>query len=148
MMIHASERLYADASVRSERIAAHKSAYLAEERRRWSAESVKARKHSRRRAASPRREKPQCSVARTLDLEKFSDAFCDEAAARDHSCVDVDGVEPEVRHPTPRPESPPSRDRPKTETELWRDRVLTTTADFDAWVRSLFSSRALFIPCF
>ena len=111
-MVHASERLYADASVRSERIAAHKSAYLAEagggvvfsrkrgarivasqERRRWSAEGAKARKHSRR-PVSPKHKK-KCAVARTLDLDKFSDAFSETASAID--ALDVDGVEPEAR---------------------------------------------------
>ena len=130
--MHASERLYVDAAVRSERMNAHKSAFLAEEKRRWSAEGAKARKHSRAttKSKSPANRRKLCLVARALDLDKFSDAFCDEAAqtAREESM----DVEPEVRRPKPKAEVPLRRRR-KTETDIWRDCVITNRNDFDAW---------------
>ena len=124
-MSHVSERLYADASVRTERIAAHKSAFLSEEKRRLSLESARARKHARSapKKAAPRR-KTQRGVARILDLDHFADAFCDHATAR--------GVnDSETRRPQ------------AAESDVWRERVVATRVDFVEWAgyqRRRFSS--------
>ena len=125
MYAHVSERLYADASVRTERIAAHKSAFRTEEKRRLSLESARARKHARSapKKAAPCR-KTQRSVARILDLDHFADAFCDQATAR--------GV---IDSGTRRPRA--------SESDVWRERVATTRVDFVEWAgyqRRRFSS--------
>ena len=124
-MSHVSERLYADASVRTERIAAHKSAFLSEEKRRLSLESARARKHARSapKKAAPRR-KTQRGVARILDLDHFADAFCDHATARGVS-------DSETRRPQ------------AAESDVWRERVVATRVDFVEWAgyqRRRFSS--------
>lgn len=125
MYAHVSERLYADASVRTERIAAHKSAFRTEEKRRLSLESARARKHARSapKKAAPCR-KTQRSVARILDLDHFADAFCDQATAR--------GV---IDSGTRRPRA--------SESDVWRERVAATRVDFVEWAgyqRRRFSS--------
>ena len=124
-MSHVSERLYADASVRTERIAAHKSAFLSEEKRRLSLESARARKHARSapKKAAPR-QKTQRGVARILDLDHFADAFCDHATA--HGVSDSE---------TRRPQA--------AESDVWRERVVATRVDFVEWAgyqRRRFSS--------
>ena len=124
-MSHVSERLYADASVRTERIAAHKSAFLSEEKRRLSLASARARKHARSapKKAAPRR-KTQRGVARILDLDHFADAFCDHATARGVS-------DSETRRPQ------------AAESDVWRERVVATRVDFVEWAgyqRRRFSS--------
>ena len=116
---HACERLYADAGVRSERIAAHKSAFLAEERRRLRANSASAKKHSRTPVKSPSSSSLRHArhVARNLHLERFSDAF-----------YEYDDFPPP---PPPWPE--PAAGAAAPEGDARRGAAITNRADFDAW---------------
>lgn len=161
LMVHASERLYADASVRSERIAAHKSAYLAEVGRLLASRASRTRAACRSGGAGPPRAprrgntrggpRPRggrsapsrgrwtSTSSRTRSrrprppsmLRSTSTASSPRCRRRLSLSQSVGPPQPffavaQVRRPTPRAESPPARDRPRPETELWRDRVVAS----------------------